>query len=299
MRDKKRRSILEGQAPRPELRQRADACRAIDQLLARATSLEPDRRPQEGQELAASLYPWLAEGSPTPRAGKRLMNSLLNLAPPGDLSSWVWTVRHPPGDERVMLSSAWDVDGKCLALTSDGPAFWNGQSWVAAREVARESAGRHALRAALRGGRLARRRGRDARGVLDGRRARGAPGARGEHHVFARERPLRRPLRRSRTEAGRGADALRHGGASLGEAGAARRRVVRRDAAPARRRALARLRAARAGDGVCGRLHAARMESSPPSHAADARLRGRRDRAGARPRARRRKPRSRACAWTG
>jgi hypothetical protein len=63
------------------------------------------------------------------------MNSLLNLAPPGDLSSWVWTVRHPPGDERVMLSSAWDVDGKCLALTSDGPAFWNGQSWLAARDV--------------------------------------------------------------------------------------------------------------------------------------------------------------------
>jgi serine/threonine protein kinase len=136
MRDKKRRSLLEAKHLAPELRQRAEACRGIDQLLARATALEAERRPQEGQELAASLYPWLAEGTPAPKAGKRLMNSLLNLAPPGDLSSWVWTVRHPPGDERVMLSSAWDVDGKCLALTSGGPAFWNGQSWVAAREVA-------------------------------------------------------------------------------------------------------------------------------------------------------------------
>jgi serine/threonine protein kinase len=89
MRDKKRRSILEARHLAPELRQRAEACRGIDQLLARATSIEPDRRPQEGQELAASLYPWLAEGSSPPKAGKRLMNSLLNLAPPGDLSSWV------------------------------------------------------------------------------------------------------------------------------------------------------------------------------------------------------------------
>jgi serine/threonine protein kinase len=136
MRDKKRRSILETRHLAPELRQRVDSCRSIDHVLARSTSLETERRPQEGQDLAASLYPWLAEGTSTPRAGKRLMHSLLNLAPPGDLSSWIWTIRHPPGDERVMLSSAWDVDGKCLALTTDGPAFWNGQSWVEAREVA-------------------------------------------------------------------------------------------------------------------------------------------------------------------
>ncbi|HEY3495858.1 MAG TPA: serine/threonine-protein kinase, partial [Polyangiaceae bacterium] len=80
MRQKGRKSLLEGKHLAPEIRQRADACRAIDQALARATAVEADRRPQEGQELAASLVPWLSDNPNPPRPGKRLMNSLLNLA---------------------------------------------------------------------------------------------------------------------------------------------------------------------------------------------------------------------------
>jgi serine/threonine protein kinase len=136
MRQKARKSLLDGKHLAPEIRQRTEACRAIDQLLARATAVESDRRPQEGQELAASLVPWLTETVTPPRPGRRLMNSLLNLAPPGDLSSWMWTVRHPPGGDRTVLSAAWDVDGRCLALTPDGPSFWDGQSWVEAKDVA-------------------------------------------------------------------------------------------------------------------------------------------------------------------
>jgi serine/threonine protein kinase len=136
MRQKGRKSLFDGKHLAPEIRQRTEACRAIDQLLARATSVESDRRPQEGQELAASLVPWLTETVAPPRPGRRLMNSLLNLAPPGDLSSWMWTVRHPPGGDRTVLSAAWDVDGRCLALTPQGPSFWDGQSWVEARDVA-------------------------------------------------------------------------------------------------------------------------------------------------------------------
>ncbi len=136
MRSKKRKSILDGKHVAPEIRQRAEACRAIDQLLARATSVEADRRPQEGQDLAATLVPLLIESSTPLRPARRLMNSLLNLAPPGDLTSWLWTVRHPPGGDRTVLSAAWDVDGRCLSLTPQGPVFWDGQSWVDAREVA-------------------------------------------------------------------------------------------------------------------------------------------------------------------
>jgi serine/threonine protein kinase len=136
IRAKKRKSILDGKHVAPEIRQRAEACRTIDQLLARATAVEPDRRPQEGQDLAASIVPWLTDSSTPPRPGRRLMNSLLNLAPPGDLSSWMWTVRHPPGGERTVLSAAWDVDGRCLSLTPEGPVFWDGQRWVDARDVA-------------------------------------------------------------------------------------------------------------------------------------------------------------------
>jgi serine/threonine protein kinase len=138
MRDKKRRSILEGRALSPQLRQRPDACRAIDGILARATSLQSEQRHQDAQELANALGPWLTETRDPPKPSRRLVNSLLNLASPGDVSSWTWTTRHPPGGDRVILSAAWDVDGHCFAFTSNGPEFWNGLDWVTARDVARD-----------------------------------------------------------------------------------------------------------------------------------------------------------------
>jgi len=138
MRERKRRSILEGRALSHELRRRADACKAIDAFLARATAFATDQRPQDAQEFAAGIVPWLTESREPPRPNRRLVNSLLNLASPGDVSSWSWTVRHPPGGDRVVLSAAWDVDGHCFAFTSRGPEFWNGQDWVPAHDVARD-----------------------------------------------------------------------------------------------------------------------------------------------------------------
>src|SRR5450432_2480748 len=136
IRDAKRRSLFDGQALVPELRQRPDACRAIDAAIGRATSLDPKQRPQEALEFAASVVPWLTEVPTPPKPSRRLINSLINLSPPGDLSRWEWTVRHPGGD-RIIRSAAWDVDGHCLAITTDGPAFWNGQTWVDTPEVAK------------------------------------------------------------------------------------------------------------------------------------------------------------------
>jgi serine/threonine protein kinase len=138
MREKKRRSILEGRALSPELRRRPEACRAIDSILARATALAPDQRHQDAQELANALGPWLTEHREPPKPSRRLVNSLLNLAAPGDVSNWSWTIRHPPGGDRVILSAAWDVDGHCFAFTSRGPEFWNGQDWIPAHDVARD-----------------------------------------------------------------------------------------------------------------------------------------------------------------
>jgi hypothetical protein len=136
VRDSKRRSLLDAQALVPELRQRPDACRAIDTAIARATAPEPLQRPQEALEFAASVVPWLTETPTPPKPSRRLINSLINLSPPGDLSHWEWTVRHP-GGERIIQSAAWDVDGHCLAFTTNGPAFWNGQAWVETPEIAR------------------------------------------------------------------------------------------------------------------------------------------------------------------
>jgi serine/threonine protein kinase len=98
MREKKRRSILEGRALSPELRKRPEACRAIDSILARATALAPDQRHQDAQELANALGPWLTEHREPPKPSRRLVNSLLNLAAPGDISRWF--------EERFMLLRA-------------------------------------------------------------------------------------------------------------------------------------------------------------------------------------------------
>jgi serine/threonine protein kinase len=137
MRDKARRSVTESRTLSPEFADRPDACRAIDSALARATSFAADQRPQSAHEFAASLIPWLGDPASAPRPSRRLVNSVLNLAPPGELSNWSWTTRHPPGDEVVIQSAAWDTDGRCFAFTPRGPLFWNGQSWLEAPEVGR------------------------------------------------------------------------------------------------------------------------------------------------------------------
>lgn len=132
----RRRSITDCKLLSPELSQRPDACQAIDERLARATSPSIANRPQRARELSDNLVPWLGGPASAPRPSRRLMNSLLNLAAPADLSTWSWTVRNPPADKFVVQSAAWDTDGRCFAFTSLGPLFWTGESWLPAPEVA-------------------------------------------------------------------------------------------------------------------------------------------------------------------
>jgi serine/threonine protein kinase len=124
-----RRGVRESKWLCPELGERSEACAAIDQLLASATAIDPSVRPSVGQ-FAASLLPWLSETARAPRPGRRLMDSLLNLSSPAQVSTWSWTVRHPTGDDRVIRSAAWDVDGHCFVATTRGLEFWNGTSWT-------------------------------------------------------------------------------------------------------------------------------------------------------------------------
>jgi serine/threonine protein kinase len=135
VKDRRRRSITECRTLSPEFRERPDACRAIDGALARATAFSAEQRPQSATEFASALLPWFGDPSSAPRPSRRLVNSLLNLAPPGDLSKWSWTTRHPPGDNVVIQSAAWDADGRCFVFTPRGPLFWNGQSWLDAPEI--------------------------------------------------------------------------------------------------------------------------------------------------------------------
>ncbi|HWA71423.1 MAG TPA: serine/threonine-protein kinase [Polyangiaceae bacterium] len=136
-REKRRRSINESSSLCPDFLERPEACRAIDAALARATSFAAEQRPQTAHEFGASIIPWLGDPASAPRPSRRLVNSVLNLSPPGELSTWSWTIRHPPGDEVVIQSAAWDADGRCFAFTPRGPLFWNGLSWLEAPEVSR------------------------------------------------------------------------------------------------------------------------------------------------------------------
>ncbi|MCS6902230.1 MAG: hypothetical protein RMJ98_21565, partial [Myxococcales bacterium] len=43
---------------------------------------------------------------------------------------WSWTLLHRPQDHFLVRNVAWTSDGRCLAATSEGLAFWDGSSWL-------------------------------------------------------------------------------------------------------------------------------------------------------------------------
>jgi eukaryotic-like serine/threonine-protein kinase len=130
--DPKRRSINDCKALCPELRERPVACAAIDRTIARATSPDPRSRPPTGWELVGGILRALHSGSRRSRAPRRRLESITDYSAPARFG-WGWRVRHLAGSSRVIRSVAWDGDGRCLAATDRGLAFWNGSSWVETR----------------------------------------------------------------------------------------------------------------------------------------------------------------------
>jgi hypothetical protein len=74
-----------------------------------------------------------ASGVRSQRASERLVASMAGTSDAHTLGRLTWTVRHPPGDDRLVRSVAWDGDGHCIAVTTDGLHYWNGTAWLAAR----------------------------------------------------------------------------------------------------------------------------------------------------------------------
>jgi hypothetical protein len=136
-RSRERRSILSSANLSPELREKPDACRAIDAAIARATALEPELRPATAEELAAMVLPWLGEQQ-APRSSRRLMSSMLSLSAPADLAGFDWSVRHRPREDMIIQSASWDTDGHCFAFTPRGPFFWSGEAWLGAKSALRD-----------------------------------------------------------------------------------------------------------------------------------------------------------------
>jgi serine/threonine protein kinase len=126
----RRRSLVEARYLSPDLRGRETAWRAIDAVFARATSVRPEERPHSASALAALLVPWLRPDSRRTRTAQvRLQNAFDDEDEQTVVASWLWTVRHRPGDDRIVRSVAWDGDGRCLVATTRGLGFWDGTAW--------------------------------------------------------------------------------------------------------------------------------------------------------------------------
>lgn len=125
-----RKSIRQGAYLPRSLQNKDTACRAIDAAIARATAFDPDARPQSASEVVAAILPWLGEDRDSTPSMLRRRTSIEGAVV--DVQRWEWTVRHNVGSERLVRSVAWDSDGKCLAATRGGLAFWDGSMWLEA-----------------------------------------------------------------------------------------------------------------------------------------------------------------------
>src|SRR5690606_4769349 len=110
-------------------RGREAACRAIDMALAAATQAAPERRPQSARLFADSLLPWIWRDRTPTRPSRRWITGLSKLEQAKTTMS-TWRVLHPPGDDRVVLSAAWNAAGHALCATTRGLCYWNGTSWL-------------------------------------------------------------------------------------------------------------------------------------------------------------------------
>jgi serine/threonine protein kinase len=112
-----------------ELRERPLDCKAIDEVLARATALSVQGRPRSAIELADLLVPHLHtrpyRGSPSARH----VQSIVTSTPTSREGRWVFTECCPPLRGRIVRDAAWDGTSRCLVATSTGLAFWSGTDW--------------------------------------------------------------------------------------------------------------------------------------------------------------------------
>lgn len=130
-----RRRLLDAAGLCRELRDRPSACEAIDGALARATAVDPKQRPQSATALAAMVVPHVRPPSARGTELARRARSVIGDAPTL-ISGWSWIPRHMTGDDRLIRRVAWDGDGRCLAATDSGLAFWNGTSWLPVSDAA-------------------------------------------------------------------------------------------------------------------------------------------------------------------
>ncbi len=129
-----RRSIRDTSGLSAELRAHDEACRAIDFALSIATTSKIEKRPRRADALSAMLLPWLRTAVPRPSLKRRRLEQLSEDDDATAMVRWSFTRVKNPSQGIVIRSVAWDGDGRCMAATNQGLAFWNGTSWSAVSE---------------------------------------------------------------------------------------------------------------------------------------------------------------------
>jgi serine/threonine protein kinase len=147
VRETQRKSLIGTKALCPELRDNPSTCRAIDQVLARATTLDIHDRYPSAKMFASAILPALRSttGPRSQRASERLVASLASRPSGAASRQFAWTVRHPPGDDRLVRSTAWNAAGHCLAVTTEGLSYWNGTVWLPVRTSGASTSGLHSV----------------------------------------------------------------------------------------------------------------------------------------------------------
>jgi serine/threonine protein kinase len=128
----RRKSVRDTRGLSPELRENDGACRAIDYAFLCATSARIEHRPQRADALAAMIGPWLRAEPRHPSVAARRLTRIRDADELTQSVGFSWTSAKSGRPGQIVRSVAWDGDGRCLAATNQGLAFWNGAVWAAA-----------------------------------------------------------------------------------------------------------------------------------------------------------------------
>jgi serine/threonine protein kinase len=128
----RRRSVRDTKGLSPEIRANDGACRALDYAFLCATSARVDHRPQRADALGAMICPWLRSEPRRPSVAARRLTRIRDADELTQKVGFTWTTARSSRPGQIVRCVAWDGDGRCLAATNQGLAYWNGSSWVSA-----------------------------------------------------------------------------------------------------------------------------------------------------------------------
>ena len=132
-----RPQLLAAQHLPVEFRECPAACATIDQAIVRATAFSAAHRSSSPAELAATVLPALERVAQQRRG--RARSELVAVVERADSipsgRGQRWTVRHPPGGQRLITGAAWNAAGHCLAATTEGICYWDGSAWLGASQT--------------------------------------------------------------------------------------------------------------------------------------------------------------------